>query len=473
MSRVIKINGKEITLAEYNNLYFKEQHPVLKRLGELYDEIYGSKGVGSREEYEKSKKVNRQLFADTENAYNKYCESKGQNYWEIWDIDNDDKVKKTIARSEQLLDGAQGIVNDMEQLKSQRDKTGNEYNEKPYQNPNPDQTREERNEKADNLRKWRAEAKSEIETVLNQEPKITTSDLDGENRTYEKNLENAILGEDEVKEIKERVLADILRKREAKNKASGNKGDKRKREDEEDDEQDTPNKKPKVDENELVSLISQAQNTNKFEDLKTLLEKINAFEGEPIYQENQSVINSLKLKTAIINKLEYKNGVVNNLKTRLDKIKDKIGDKNGTIVGKLEELKNSTDMDDINRIENEITAEIGQSEANITLDKMIDELKEIWQGVIDKKINRSKVRTQLDKIKTFQESTNSYKQSAYQAKSVELNSLMTKIDNSLQTNQEGNGIAPWKIIVPVVGVVVLLAVGLIVYRRKNKIKNKI
>jgi len=41
----------------------------------------------------------------------------------------------------------------MEQLKSQRDKTGNEYNEKPYQNPNPDQTREERNEKADNLRK--------------------------------------------------------------------------------------------------------------------------------------------------------------------------------------------------------------------------------------------------------------------------------------------------------------------------------
>jgi len=124
-------------------------------------------------------------------------------------------------------------------------------------------------------------------------------------------------------------------------------------------------------------LISQAQNTNKFEDLKTLLEKINAFEGEPIYQENQSVINSLKLKTAIINKLEYKNGVVNNLKTRLDKIKDKIGDKNGTIVGKLEELKNSTDMDDINRIENEITAEIGQSEANITLDKMIDELKEI------------------------------------------------------------------------------------------------
>jgi len=80
MSRVIKINGKEITLAEYNNLYFKEQHPVLKRLGELYDEIYGSKGVGSREEYEKSKKVNRQLFADTENAYNKYCESKGQNY---------------------------------------------------------------------------------------------------------------------------------------------------------------------------------------------------------------------------------------------------------------------------------------------------------------------------------------------------------------------------------------------------------
>jgi hypothetical protein len=466
MNKQYKVNGQDLTIKEYNELYYQEKHSTLTKLGELYNELYGCYGTGSAEENSKSQKVNRNLYADFTNAYNQYHKNKGQNYPEIWRVelghskdDDETKTLESIAKSEKLIKEAQKVVNLGEQLKSQRDKTGNEYNEKPYVPPTESQ--EEQTQKATKLIEVKLSAINEITTALNQDPKINTEELSDKNQSWQSNIDHAILNEAEVNDIKERVLNDIKVKREAKLKENPSRDKKRPREDD-DDKQDTPNKKS----GGLAELISQAQASNKFEDLKSLLEKISSYEGEVEYKENQSTINSLKLKTAIINKIEYKNGVVNNLKTRLDKIKDKVGDKNETIVSKLEQLKSATNMDEIARIENEITNEVGQLEANVTLDKMIEELKTIWQEVIDNKGDRNKVRSKLDEIKKFEASTNSYKKTAYESKSEELKSLMSKIDNSL-TTEENKGITPWKIIVPV-GLVALVVVGIFVYYRNKK-----
>jgi len=64
----IKVNGQEITIKEYNSLYYRNNHPILKRIEEVYEEIYGCRtgegfsDNGSSEEAEKSRRVNRDLY---------------------------------------------------------------------------------------------------------------------------------------------------------------------------------------------------------------------------------------------------------------------------------------------------------------------------------------------------------------------------------------------------------------------------
>ena len=55
-----------------NKLYHNKGHLTLTQLEQLHDEIFGCKGTGNREEYEKSKQVNQNLFAEVENSYIKY-----------------------------------------------------------------------------------------------------------------------------------------------------------------------------------------------------------------------------------------------------------------------------------------------------------------------------------------------------------------------------------------------------------------
>jgi len=64
MPKKYKINGEEITIKEYNELYYKKQHPILLRFEELYKELPGCYGTGSVTELEKSKKVNLNLYTE-------------------------------------------------------------------------------------------------------------------------------------------------------------------------------------------------------------------------------------------------------------------------------------------------------------------------------------------------------------------------------------------------------------------------
>jgi len=64
----------------------------------------------------------------------------------------------------------------------QRNKTGNEYNEKPYQDPFKNQDRNDLGQKANEIEAYRKKVKGKIETALNQDPKITSEELEISNR---------------------------------------------------------------------------------------------------------------------------------------------------------------------------------------------------------------------------------------------------------------------------------------------------
>ncbi|CAI2198107.1 17055_t:CDS:2, partial [Funneliformis geosporum] len=83
----------------------------------------------------------------------------------------------------------------MEQLKSQLEATGNEYGND-YNDPNKGKNEEELKQRVREIENYRKQAKSEIETALNQSPAITKKEIDA---------------------IKFRVLSDITAKRSAKN----------------------------------------------------------------------------------------------------------------------------------------------------------------------------------------------------------------------------------------------------------------
>lgn len=461
-AKAVELNDQTLNIKQYNELYHNKKHLNLKLLDQLYNEIFGCVGTGCRAEYEKSKQVNQNLFADVENSYNKYLQSLGQGYEKIWTIadgdskdDDDTKIQKIINRSEQLFDGVKELVKDMQQLKSQRDATGNEYNEQPYHDPKPDQTRDERNKEADQLTLAKMNAIAEISRALTTEPRLNTQEL--ENPGWQKNISHAI-SVGEVAEIKTKTLTDIKTKQDAKQKP----GDKRKRDDDHDNNKE--NKKPKLDTNELIRLIQEARSKNTYEELEPILKKIETYEGEKTYQDNKEQIKQLKNKILTLNNKDYKVQVVQRVKGRMDKLTDKTGLKKVVLINKLEQLKSTNDTGEITRLEEEINQELGQTEADIILDKLINELRAlVKQG---KKV--SELNDKLHEIKDFAGNTNVYRKNAYQKQKSVVDALVNESKQLEQTPDKG--IAPWKIIVPISLLGGLLITGAIIIRsrRNNK-----
>jgi hypothetical protein len=112
-------------------------------------------------------------------------------------------------------------------------------NQEPEESDDPDKRHEDKKKQANELRKQIDEAVEEIRGALKQEPQISDSDLESDNREW-LSLIGYALSKKQVDDIKSKVLADISAKR-------GIKQGKRKREDEENENtNDNPNKKLKV-----------------------------------------------------------------------------------------------------------------------------------------------------------------------------------------------------------------------------------
>lgn len=267
----------------------------------------------------------------------------------------------------------------------------------------------------------------------------------------------------EIIDIKIQVLADISTKREAKNKESGKKGDKRKREDEENNAPSTP-KKPKLDTNQLIQLINEAKTKNTYSELAPILKQIEAYEGEKDYQDNKTEIDKLKAKLITLNSTDYKIQVAHRIKEKIDKLTDKTGKPNETLINKLEQLKNTSDTNEITRLEEEINQEVGQTESNLVLDKLINELR----AIVKKGQKVSELNQKLQEIKDFAKSTNTYQSNSYQLHKSEIEKLEKEVNNLGKSQTRDNGIAPWKIIVPVSLIGGLLITVLLVIRSRRR-----
>ena len=75
----------------------------------------------------------------------------------------------------------------MNQLKSQLEATGNEY-DKDYNDPNKDKTRNELGQRANEIEAYRNKVKDEIENILNQDPKITGEELESSNLNWREQI---------------------------------------------------------------------------------------------------------------------------------------------------------------------------------------------------------------------------------------------------------------------------------------------
>jgi len=264
-----------------------------------------------------------------------------------------------------------------------------------------------------------------------------------------------------LEDMKTRILSDIRIKRAAKQ------GNKRKR----DDNDNKENKKPKLDTNKLTQLINEAKTKNTYEELALILLQIEAYEGEKAYHDNKDTIKTLKSKMIGLNNGDYKIQVVQRIKGRIDKLADKIGTQSQTLLNKLEQLKNTSDANEITRLEEEINQEVGQSEANILLDKLINEL----QAIVKRGKNGNDVQelnSKLAEIKDFAKSTNTYQQASYSRSKEKVEKVLSEAENLNNQQTPDKGIEPWKIIVPASLIGGLLITALIITRsrRKNKIE---
>jgi len=174
--------------------------------------------------------------------------------------------------------------------------------------------------------------------------------------------------------------------------------------------------------------------------LEAILTKINAFDGEKSYQENQAAIDKLKQKSIALNSTNYKKAVANQVQARIDMITDKIGTPNEALISKLEQLKNTGDANEITRLEGEINRELGKMEADIVLDKLINELR----AIVKKGKNGADVaelNKKLAEIKEFSQSTNTYQQQSYSQQKSQVEQLISQAQN-LNQQETKNDIAP-------------------------------
>ena len=215
--KIINYDGKEISVDEFNRLYYAGEkeieknvgdYPVLVRFGELFEEIFWAE-----ESYKAFKKLHPNLEADIEDRWRNF-DTKFNNFTKLdegMDFKDDESIKKLeevlLKKYDKKVKEAEDLVAHMELLVKQ--KKENEEND------NPDQSYEDKKKQANELRELIDGAVEAIKKALKQEPQISDGDLESDNRNW-LSLIGYALSEKQVNDIKSRVLADISTKRATK-----------------------------------------------------------------------------------------------------------------------------------------------------------------------------------------------------------------------------------------------------------------
>lgn len=246
----------------------------------------------------------------------------------------------------------------------------------------------------DDLSQIRTQALSAIQTVLNSEPKLTASDLSPDCQDYENKLKQ-LNSENEINELKEKVLQDIQVKRKAKQEAVA-----------------------------LDEKINSAQ---------TEAEKVNLFKeaGKKIGEQTTEQTNKLEqIKNELAaNPTQLRAAIQHEITAQMTAFEVKPEDLNSDIRTQLESLKTEQNATKIREIEKVVSQAVGKTGVNLKINLLEAEITVALQ---------SKNQTKIKAIKTQLLQLISSPNTFYQAQKSQFQALLTKLEHKESQNQVPN-----------------------------------
>lgn len=334
------------------------------------------------------------------------------NTWVIQKWENEDLTKKQAA------------VNELQKI---LDRVNNSDNTK---DPEPDNQGNQSN--LSDLSAYRQKVINSIKTALNQEPKLTNSDLSNSNW---EDLINATDDKTKIDNIKNQLFLDITVKRKAK----------------------------KEGENIANNLETEGKDA---EQLKKQLEEVEKAQGQQSYEDNQAGIDNLKNELAEkVSEEEYNQIITNTVNNSMIKYNIKEDELDLETKKNWQKLKNREikDKDQVNKMEKLITKKVGEEGSKKKLSKILQEAQQSLK--LD---DKNKIKAVRNKLYSFLVSTDIYEKSLFSQREKEIQKVLKDLENHSSQKQTHSDKFPWKVVVPVILTLLTLTLGVIIYRKRKK-----
>ncbi|CAJ0762789.1 22552_t:CDS:2, partial [Entrophospora sp. SA101] len=309
-------------------------------------------------------------------------------------LDNNDRQLLDLINEYEVAE----VINNSYDLKkkpNQSNSSGNPNNSNFNHNDSSNQNN-------NNLPTIRNEAITALTQALNQEPKITDSELSKPNWTGEiNNSSDASF----INNLREELLAEIEAKRKAKAKNS-----------------------------ELDELISQAEQTSIYEKLEELIKKIRACSHLPHYQAKQTQISALETKLGQLDLNKYKKGAIADINNELNNgdnsLKtDELDQENKDYEKQLNQAQTP---EQVNQIREKVKNDVGEKKAEKELNNLLAQVKKVTT-------NSDKLVIKL-KLLQFLKEENCFKQKISQKYEKAIKEALSQLENQSTTlaNQDKN-----------------------------------
>lgn len=213
-------------------------------------------------------------------------------------------------------------------------------------------------------------------------------------------------------------------------------------------------KKEKKKNNELLELVEKGKATNNLEELKKIIERIEEFRGEKIYDSLKQEISNLKKKLADQDIEGYRIINCEMVEKELEKEGIKAGDLDAEAQKKLEKLKKGgVEQEEIESIKDEVSNDAKLKGAEKKLEKL---LKDYQNGSSEKK------KEVLKKIISFINNSNFFYQQVYQKNKHKIDNLLKRTKNLKQNAPQSNSDFPTEVKVVGGGIVLVVLVFFLV-----------
>jgi hypothetical protein len=280
----------------------------------------------------------------------------------------------------------------------------------------------------------------EIDQLLLTSPVISTSELEANNLDW-KNEINRASTVTLVNQIKDRVLADIKAKRTEKQS-----------------------------ENEFFSLIQEAQDSVKQDDLVKLqekLEKISAYRNSSVFQKKKKEVQDLEKHLALSNISKYREFVINSIQKQL-RVEpfpvsvEELKEDNRDFITKVNQF---SDQQALENIKDEVLDNVGERRA----EKLVDNLLVQIEKDFDSEEDRSSLCQEIYRLRDY---GNKWERSLWENKKEVFEKFLNQEKQDTPHQQEENNNKP-NYLLPVLLIFLLvgsIVIGLVFISRKLKQK---